>query len=155
MIAFYPGVETLPSSGAITVYVCTSCRPPGEDSGLRPGMDLYERLTKRIAERGLAGRIRLAPVECLSVCKRPATVAVTGGDRWTYVFGDIDADGDLDGVVSGLLAFAGADNGIVPWRERPEFMKRGVVARIPPFPGASVTPSASLTAVPIEESSTP
>lgn len=132
----------LPADAFITVYVCTMCRPPGDVSEPRPGMRFHERLSRRIAERGLAGRIQLAPVECLSVCKRPATVALTGSDRWTYVFGDIDADGDLDGVIAGLLAFHGADNGIVPWRERPEFMKRGVVARIPPFPGASAAPSA-------------
>lgn len=132
----------IPVKGAVTVYVCVTCREPGGPEEARPGARLHERLAALIAERGLAERLCVAPVECLSVCKRPATVALTGADRWTYVFGDIGADADLDAVLAGLLAFEGAANGVVPWRERPDFMKRGVVARIPPFPGASAAPSA-------------
>ena len=32
------------------------------------------------------------PVQCFSVCKRPATVAVTSPDGYTFLFGDLQTD---------------------------------------------------------------
>ena len=35
---------------------------------------------------------RLRAVECLSVCKRPCTVALAAPGKWTYVVGDLDVE---------------------------------------------------------------
>ncbi len=132
------------SSDQITVYVCTTCRPTGDTSEPRLGARFHARLTAAVAERGLDSEIAVCAVECLSVCKRPATIAVTGPDRWSYIYGDLPADVDVNSVVDGLAKFHRTANGIVPWKVRPDFMKRGIVARIPPFPGAAPLPDASL-----------
>lgn len=125
----------------ITVYVCRTCRQSGDTSEPRPGARLLAHLERAVSTQGLAGCLRVADVECLGVCKRPVTVAVTGPDRWTYVYGDLDADGGVETLVAGLKLFGRAGNGIVPWRERPDFMKRGIIARIPPCPGADHQPA--------------
>ncbi|MFC6050816.1 DUF1636 family protein, partial [Methylobacterium hispanicum] len=39
-------------------------------------------------------------------------------------------------ILDELARYAGTPDGIVPWRERPEAFRKGVVARIPPFPAA-------------------
>ena len=78
--------------------------------------------------------LRIEPVECLSVCKRPCTVAVASDDRWTYVYGDMDPAASAETILAGLAAYAATPDGIVPWRERPAEFRKGVIARIPPFP---------------------
>lgn len=72
-------------------------------------------------------------VECLSVCKRPCTIAVSGPGRWTYIYGDLNAETSVETILDGLRRYAATSDGLVPWRERPEAFRKGVVARIPPF----------------------
>ena len=55
----------------------------------RAGAALYDALAS--ASRRPQDDVALAPVECLSVCKRPCTVAFAGPGKWTYVVGDLDA----------------------------------------------------------------
>ncbi len=129
----------------ITVFVCATCRPEGDATEPRPGARLCARLTQAVGQRDLANEICVAAVACLSVCKRPVTIAVTGGGaRWSYLWGDIPVDTDLDALITGLQTYRQTSNGIVPWRSRPEMLRRGLVARIPPFPGASTNPDTSI-----------
>ena len=78
--------------------------------------------------------VRIEGVECLSVCKRPCTVAVASEGRWTYVYGDLDPVTSARTILDGLGLYADTPDGIVPWKARPEAFRKGVVARIPPFP---------------------
>jgi predicted metal-binding protein len=75
----------------------------------------------------------VTPVECLSVCKRPCTVALAAGGKWTYVVGDLDPESQVDDVVDMALRYGASGNGIVPWRERPQSFRKGVVSRTPPL----------------------
>jgi predicted metal-binding protein len=36
-------------------------------------------------------------------------------------------------LVEGAKLLAGAADGILPWRGRPEILKRGLIARVPPI----------------------
>ncbi len=113
----------------VTVFVCVSCRD-GEDADLRPGALLLEALRMRLNERNLD--IAVEPVECLAVCKRPATVAFAGAGKWTYVIGDLDGGAHVDELIDSAQSFAAAGNGIVAWKDRPTCFKKGVVSRTPP-----------------------
>lgn len=116
-----------------TIHVCTTCRRQREDlpDGYdQPGIALAAVLDERLAGSGIA----VIPVECLSVCKRPCTIALAAEGKWTYLIGDLDADLHLDEIVSGAEKFAASANGIVPWKERPVSFRKGVVARVPPLP---------------------
>lgn len=115
-----------------TVYVCTNCRAAGE--ALEPR---EERAGARLhAAVGEAARdqpdIAVVGVECLSVCKRPVTVSFASAGKWTYVYGDFTPERAAD-VIEGARLFARAADGLIPWKERPDALKRGVVARIPPL----------------------
>ena len=120
----------------VTIHVCVTCRAPGADPDAeRPGAVLHRRLAEALAgDPALAARIAIEPVECLSVCKRPCTVAATSPGRWTYVWGDLDAETGIAAILDGVSRYADTADGIVPWRERPEAFRKGVVARIPPLP---------------------
>jgi predicted metal-binding protein len=52
------------------------------------------------------------------------------------VIGDISAEGEVDELIDSARRFAASANGIVPWKERPNAFRKGVVARVPPL-GAS------------------
>lgn len=123
------------SEGDLTIHVCTACRraradlPEGYD---QPGLGLAERLTAELKAKG--STIPVLPVECLCVCKRPCTIALSADGKWTYLIGDLDTDTHLDEIVGAAEAYAASANGIVPWKERPQSFRKGVVARVPPLP---------------------
>lgn len=123
------------SEGDLTIHVCTACRraradlPEGYD---QPGLALAERLAAQLADKG--STIPVLPVECLCVCKRPCTIALSADGKWTYLIGDLDTDTHLDEIVGAAEAYAASANGIVPWKERPQSFRKGVVARVPPLP---------------------
>jgi predicted metal-binding protein len=113
-------------SAAATLFVCVTCKT---ESGPL-GSGLFEALGERLAsEPGIA----LKAVECLSVCKRPCTVALAAPGKWTYVVGDLDRDSHLEDLVVGARRYAASQDGIVAWRERPLCFRRGVVSRTPPL----------------------
>lgn len=130
-------VESPASAGPepVRLMVCTTCRAAGADADApRPGAQLLAALGEAIAaDPAAADRIIVEPVECLSVCKRPCTVSITAPGRWTYVYGDVDAAAHAGALVAFADQYRATADGLVPWRERPDFIRKGVVARVPPL----------------------
>jgi predicted metal-binding protein len=85
--------------------------------------------TARAAGAGIA----VHPVRCLANCNRGLSAAVRRDGAWTYVFGGLDASGGASALIEGARLFAAAPDGLMPWRGRPDALKRGLVARTPPF----------------------
>ena len=122
------------SSPRTTIFVCVTCRVPiegDEGSFRRPGEALADALEGRLNGARATG-IDVRPVECLSVCNRPCTIAFAGENKWTYVFGGLDAEAHLSDIVAAAVRYAAAEDGIIPWKERPLSFRKGVVARVPP-----------------------
>ena len=110
----------------VVISVCTMCRPAEGDGN--PGAALLASLR----EAGADGLVTVREVQCLSVCKRPATAAMSGPDRYTYVFGDLDPATAAPALIECARLMADTEHGFLLWRERPEGLRRGIVARIPP-----------------------
>jgi predicted metal-binding protein len=117
----------------IIITVCTSCRAAGVEREDAPGRSLLTAV-----EAAAAGHpeLMVRPTQCLSVCKRVCTVALSGEGKYTFLFGDLDPASDADAVVAMARACAAAEHGFVPWKERPEVLRKGTIARVPP-PGWS------------------
>ena len=113
----------------VTVRVCTTCRAEGDSSEPRAGSRLYEALR---AARGEGDPV-VAAVECFSVCKRPCTISFSAPGAWTYVYGDFPADADPQDILAAARLYGASPQGLIPWRERPSALKKGVVARLPPL----------------------
>jgi predicted metal-binding protein len=114
-----------------TIHVCTTCRvadEPLEPKEARSGARLYRKLSERAVDEGF----EIIPVECLSVCKRPVTIGFSAPGKWSYIYGDFPPDSSAETILSAAQLYADAPDGLVPWRERPEQIKHGVIARIPP-----------------------
>jgi predicted metal-binding protein len=113
---------------AAVVYVCITCRHPGApDSDPRPGA-LLAAATAAAAE---GSGVIVRQVRCLANCTRGLSAAVRCNGSWTYVFGSLDAASGA-ALIAGARLLAGATDGIMPWRGRPESLKRGLIARVPP-----------------------
>ncbi len=126
---FFPAKTQDAPSGSVTILVCSTCRDAtGADTHPRPGALLAE------ATRDAAARhdIRVHAVECLGNCKRRLSAALLRDGAWSYVFGDLDTGSGPD-LVTGARLFAASADGLIPWRGRPDSLKRGHVARIPPL----------------------
>ena len=121
--------DTQASIGAATIYVCITCRRAGEPEGdPRPGAILAEATAKAADGTGIAVR----PVRCLANCTRGPSAALRCNGSWTYVFGQLDAV-CASALVEGARLLASAPDGILPWRGRPDALKRGLIARVPPI----------------------
>ncbi len=114
----------------VRIVVCVSCRDAGEPES-RPGARFLDALRQRLAERNL--EVATEAVECLAVCKRPATIALAGQGKWTYVLGDLKTDAAVDELIESALRFGESENGIVAWKDRPTCFRKGVVSRTPPL----------------------
>jgi predicted metal-binding protein len=116
-------------SQAPLIYVCITCRRAGEtDAEPRPGALLAD-----ATEQAAAGtEVEVRRLRCLANCTRGPSVAMRCNGSWTYVFGGLDAD-DAEALVAGAKLLAAASDGILPWRDRPEVLKRTLIARVPPF----------------------
>ena len=67
------------------LLVCISCRNTNNPDQ-RPGRDLLTLLQAALPENP---SFTLEATECLSVCKRPATVALASPTRYSYIFADL------------------------------------------------------------------
>ena len=116
-------------SSDVTILVCRTCRDEsGSDALPRPG----QRLADETRRQAAAYDIAVAEVECLGNCKRRLSAALLRDGCWSYVFGDLTTDSAMD-LVAGATLFATSEDGLLPWRGRPDSLKRGLVARIPPL----------------------
>ena len=123
---------------AVTVFVCVTCRGKDDDTA-RPGQLMFDALTDGLRAHAEAA-VTDTPVECLSVCKRPCTIAVAAAGKWTYVVGDLNHLDHAEDVIASAIRYAATENGIIPWRERPRSFRSGVVSRIPPLGFVPVSP---------------
>ncbi|RUZ20055.1 DUF1636 domain-containing protein, partial [Mesorhizobium sp. M7A.F.Ca.CA.001.04.1.1] len=91
-----------------------------------------ELLTDDTRRAAAGDDIRIRSVECLGNCKRRLSAAILRDGCWSYVFGDLTATSGAD-LVTGAKLFATSKDGLIPWRGRPDSLKRGLIARIPPL----------------------
>jgi predicted metal-binding protein len=115
--------------GPVIVSVCTTCKTA--EGGAVVGPEMFAALRLALGEED--AKVIVRPVQCLSVCTRPATVAVTSRDGYTFLFGDLQIESGAAALAMFVKSYRNSGYGLVPWRERAEVLRKGVVARIPPM----------------------
>ncbi|MCT7377664.1 DUF1636 family protein [Chelativorans salis] len=128
--ADFPSTDASGDAGrnsSVTVVVCSSCRRSTDPENLpRPGALLAENTAR--AANGAGVRVR--QVACLGNCKRGLSAAILREGAWSYVFGELEPDSGPD-LIAGAELFANSSDGFMPFRQRPQSLKRGLIARIP------------------------
>jgi predicted metal-binding protein len=113
----------------VVVYVCRSCRSEADpNADPRPGATLAQ----AAIALGAAEGVDVRSVNCLANCKRGASAAMRTADGWSYVFGGLTPENAED-LITGARLLSTSTDGLMPWRGRPDSLKRGMVARIPPL----------------------
>lgn len=107
------------------LVVCSTCAEGR-------GQALLEALENEALARDWALPIRAQA--CMAACQHSCTVALQGEGKHSYLFGQLAPDADC---VQALLAVAAqhaeAGDGLLAWERRPERLKRGLIARLPPL----------------------
>ncbi|WP_322515303.1 DUF1636 domain-containing protein [Rhodopseudomonas palustris] len=114
-------------SDPVMISVCTSCKASDGGNAGAPLLDAIR------AALGGADDLQVRPVQCLGVCKRPATVAVSSADGYSFLFGDLLPDTGAAAIAAFAAAYRDNAYGLVPWRQRAEVLRKGMVARLPPL----------------------
>ena len=115
-----------------TLLVCTRCCAAGADPDTpRAGAALLA--ATRAAAHDQTD-VRVVGVACLSGCKRACAAALMAPGKVGYLFGDLPADAE---GAADLLAVARAHqaraDGFLPRSDRPERLRAGILARLPPL----------------------
>jgi predicted metal-binding protein len=123
------------------LYVCVTCRgtpPVDAPAALRPGARLLAAVEEHLAANP-GEEVDVVPANCLSNCQRGCSAAVSGSGKWTYVIGDLDPDQHAGDVIAFARQHRAHVEGVPEWRDRPEHVRKHIIARVPPVKRA--TPS--------------
>lgn len=125
-----------PETGEHHIVVCTTCRHEG--AACRPGADLIAKLRAGLtlaAQAGVSPSFEVSGIACMAGCSRPCTVAFKADGKATYLFGDVDADEDIDALIAFARQYETVPDGWTKSSERPNALLGKTLARVP----ASVT----------------
>jgi len=120
-----------------TIFVCTTCASKWENSkriGESGGEKLLKRLQSVYPDWQLNPEFVIQPVECMSACSRSCAISFASPGKTTYLFGDLSPDltsTEVNGVFDCAGKYYAHPEGSLPWSERPEPLKKVVIARIP------------------------
>ena len=108
-----------------TLIICTTCAD-GQ------GQQLLEAVENEALARDAVLTIR--GQACMAACERSCTAALQGAGKHSYLFGNLAAD---EACAAAMLAVAAehaeSADGLLAWDRRPERLKGGLVARLPPL----------------------
>ncbi|MBD2436367.1 DUF1636 domain-containing protein [Nostoc sp. FACHB-110] len=117
-----------------TLFVCKTCASVWQD-GKRIGESGGQKLLNQIQELAQDWHLReefpIQEVECMSACNRSCVVAFAAQGKLTYLFGDLNADSSA-AILECASQYYTKPEGLLPWSERPEPLKKGILAKIPP-----------------------
>ena len=83
---------------------------------------------------GLWEHVRVRGMACLNSCSRACTVAFQAHGKHSYLFGDLmPGAGFAEQVLACARMHADAADGTLVRNERPEGLRNGILAKLPPL----------------------
>jgi predicted metal-binding protein len=121
------------------ILVCSTCASTWQDGkkvGISGGQKLLEKLTEEAQNWSLKDEFIIESINCMSACSHSCVVAFTAPNKQIYLFGSLPYDVDnLSTITSTILDCADLYkhklDGVMPRSERPELLKKGIIACIP------------------------
>ncbi|MEZ5702591.1 MAG: DUF1636 domain-containing protein [Burkholderiaceae bacterium] len=137
------------------LIICTTCRPAGHPRDQQaPGERLLEIVQATQAQDGAQAWSAVRPrgMACMAVCTRACSVAFQAPGKHTYLFGDLTPDEDTARQLLDCAALhARAADGSLVRDQRPERLRRGMLARLPPSGQAPTAGAPSPGVQPVSE----
>jgi predicted metal-binding protein len=119
---------------AHTLFVCKTCASVWENGkriGESGGQKLLQQLQNLAEDWDLRDKFPIQEVECMSACDRSCVIAFVGQGKLTYLFGDLPIEGSTVAILQCANQYFVNNHGVLPWSERPELLKKGILAKIP------------------------
>jgi predicted metal-binding protein len=120
-----------------TLFVCVLCRfseLDREESGLSAGQSLFDQLNQGLAGCDWREAIALQPVRCLGACSRSCVVAFAAPTKLTFILSELSPTQSVPELLKFSSQYIACSGGKVPYKERPEAVKRGIHAVLPSLP---------------------
>jgi predicted metal-binding protein len=120
------------------LLVCTACASvwkDGKREGKSGGQQFMEDLSKLAQDWEFSDKFEIREVECMSACSHSCAVSFAAVGKYTYLFGDLPANEpkSVEAVLECASQYYSKPDGLLPWNERPQALKKGVLAKIPPL----------------------
>lgn len=124
------------------LFVCTSCGSSHKTKQYvvkSTGERLLKQLQTLHHDWVLQDDFSIQPVECMGVCEQACAIAFVSPDKQTYLFGNLPADSAcVEATATAVLKCASQyhakPDGLLPYSKRPELLRTGAIAWIPPMP---------------------
>ena len=122
------------------LIICTTCRPNGTARELpAAGQALFDAVLRAAAESAAADAspgegLRIVGIACLSGCSRACVVALQAPGKHSYCFAELTPDAETaEQVLTCARQHQHSRDGLLPWKDRPEQLRAGLLVRLPPF----------------------
>ena len=132
-----PTTESSSSTPITEVVICTTCRPPGASRAEPAAGELLldaVHVAQLQDDEGRYARVAVRGTECMSSCDRACSVAFQAPGKFTYLFGGLAPEAATAEAVLAVAALhAKSTDGMLVRNERPERLRSGILARLPPI----------------------
>lgn len=116
------------------LFVCTTCGSQWQDGkrvGESSGQKLLQQVQQLAQDWELQHQFSIQGVECMSACSHSCVIAFAAEAKLTYLFGNLPVDSSASAVLECASQYYRKSDGLLPWAERPEPLKKGILAKIP------------------------
>jgi predicted metal-binding protein len=119
------------------LFVCVLCRFPETDPAQTEesaGQVLCDRLREGLASCDWQEAIELQPVRCMGACDRSCVVAFAAPNKLTFILNELSPVHSVPELLQFSGQYIACADGKVPYKERPETVKKKIHAVLPPLP---------------------
>lgn len=86
----------------------------------------------------MRSHFEIRAVSCMSACSHACVVTFAAEGKYSYLFGDLSSNTEnvpktAAAIFSCAEIYSDRLDGMMSYKERPEMLKSGVIARIPPL----------------------
>jgi len=119
-----------------TLFICTTCASVWQDGnrvGESGGQQLLQQLQELAQTWELQHQFSIQAVKCMSACNRACVIAFAAEAKLTYLFGDLPKEESAPAILECATKYYTKSDGSLPWSERPDPLKKSILAKIPPI----------------------
>lgn len=120
-----------------TLFVCVLCRSSEiaqPQTTSNPGQILFEHISQGLATGDAGAAIHLQPVRCLGACSHACVVAFAAPNKLTFILSKLSSTDSVPELLQFSSQYVACADGKVPYKERPDAVKQGIHAVLPPLP---------------------
>ena len=110
--------------------VCETCHRIGNGAGLKRDGDTFAEIIESTANK--VEEVEVRRFQCLAGCDFACNLTIQENGKFTYLFGSFEpTELNAKAIVKFAQLYHQSEDGIVPWKSRPEALKGHMRGKIP------------------------